>query len=94
MRHLQRSSLAPTLQDEQLDTLIADILQVFPLFGSHMIMGRLKAAGHHIPRARIIEAYARVHGRTGRFGDRSIHRRKYKVAGSNSLWHHDGQHGM
>ncbi|KAK7041382.1 hypothetical protein R3P38DRAFT_3260940 [Favolaschia claudopus] len=35
-----------------------------------------------------------VHGAPGEFGDRSIHRKAYKVAGANSLWHHDGQHGF
>ena len=95
IRRTYQSSTRPvsTLSDDDLDTLVADILQVFPAFGSRMIIGCLKAAGHHVPRARIVESYARVHGRTGRFGDRSIHRRKYQVPGSNSLWHHDGQHG-
>lgn len=47
-----------------------------------------------MPRERIIESYLRVYGTPGVFGDRAIHRRVYTVAGANSLWHHDGQHGM
>ncbi|KAJ6477881.1 hypothetical protein C8R47DRAFT_984653 [Mycena vitilis] len=81
-----------TLTDEQLDTLLVSMLEVFPDFGRRMLMGRLKAAGHHVPRDRITASYLRVHGAPGRFGLRLIHRRPYTVAGANSLWHHDGQH--
>ncbi|THH13742.1 hypothetical protein EUX98_g9686, partial [Antrodiella citrinella] len=52
------------------------------------------AAGHHVPRERLTLSYARVHGTPGIFGARTIHRRQYNVAGANSLWHHDGQHGL
>jgi hypothetical protein len=82
------------LTDEELDTVLTSILEVFPDFGRRMLIGRLKAAGHHVPRARIAASYLRVHGSPGRFGVRFIHRRPYNVAGANSLWHHDGQHGM
>ena len=58
-----------------------------------MIFGRLKAAGHHVPVERIAASYLRVRGTPGSFSGRTIHRRVYKVAGANSLWHHDGQHG-
>lgn len=59
-----------------------------------MIRGRLKAAGFNVPMDRIAGAYLRVHGAPGIFGGRAIHRRVYSVPGANSLWHHDGQHGM
>lgn len=81
------------LTDQQLDSLITDILEVFPAFGRRMITGRLKTAGHHVPRERIAASFLRVHGSPGVFGDRSIHRKVYKVTGANSLAHHDGQHG-
>lgn len=89
------SSTAPTsdISDDQLDTFIGAILEVFPAFGRNMIKGRLKAAGHRVPTERITAAYLRVHGPPGVFGDRAIHRKVYKVAGANSLAHHDGQHG-
>ncbi|KAF7345496.1 hypothetical protein MVEN_01568100 [Mycena venus] len=83
-----------TLTDSELDALLTSILEVFPDFGRRMLMGRLKSAGHHVPRDRITASYLRVHGTPGRFGVRSIHRKPYKVAGANSLWHHDGQHGL
>jgi hypothetical protein len=82
-----------TLTDEELDVLMTSILEIFPDFGRRMLMGRLKADGHHVPRARVTASYLRVHGSPGRFGVRFIHRRPYRVAGANSLWHHDGQHG-
>ena len=82
------------LTDEGLDAYLTSILEVFPNFGRRMLIGRLKADGHHVPRSRITASYLRVHGAPGRFGARSIHRRPYKVAGANSLWHHDGQHGI
>lgn len=81
------------ITNAQLDSLITEILEVFPAFGRRMITGRLKAAGHHVPRERIAASFIRVHGSPGIFGDRSIHRKIYKVAGANSLAHHDGQHG-
>lgn len=81
------------LRDNELDTLLADLLQTFPKFGRRMIAGWLQARGHRVPRVRITASYARVHGAPGVFGDRIIHRKVYNVAGANSLWHHDGQHG-
>ena len=81
------------ITDEQLDHLVFDILQVFPHFGRSMLHGRLQAMGHHVPRERLRLSYIRVHGVPGVFGDRTIQRKKYSVAGANSLWHHDGQHG-
>ncbi|GBE86435.1 predicted protein [Sparassis crispa] len=91
-----RSSTAPTSQltDDELDTFIAAVLDVFPDFGRRMLDGRLKASGHNVPRLRIAGSYIRVHGAPGMFGNRTIHRKVYKVAGANSLWHHDGQHGL
>ena len=83
-----------TLSDEQLDRLVADILEIFPSFGRRMLSGRLKASGHHVPRDRLTASYLRVHGSPGIFGDRTIHRKVYNVAGANSLAHHDGQHGV
>jgi hypothetical protein len=82
-----------TLTDDQLDQLVTSILEIFPRFGRRMLTGRLKDSGHHVPRDRLTASYLRVHGSPGSFGDRSIHRKVYHVAGANSLWHHDGQHG-
>lgn len=91
------SSTGPlsTLSDEELDSITRQIIERFPNFGRRMIDGHFKHLGHRVPRRRIQASYSRVHGpTTGAFGPRRIHRRVYKVPGSNSLSHHDGQHGM
>lgn len=82
------------LEEPELDQLILYILDAFPTIGRRMIDGHLKLLGHRIPRAQILASYARVYGAPqGSFGPYKIQRRVYKVAGPNSLWHHDGQHG-
>lgn len=90
------TSTAPpvsTFSDEQLDTMIREILTSFPDFGRKLIEGRLRTSGHRVPRDRVVASYARVHGPGAIFGDCTIHRQKYNVRGANSVWHHDGQHG-
>lgn len=83
------------LSDEDLDAIMSDILNTFPTFGRRMIDGHFKFLGHHIPRSRIQQSYARVHGPpVSAFGVRRIQRRVYNVRGYNSLCHHDGQHGI
>lgn len=79
---------------EALDFHVADILRSFPRFGREMISGALAARGFRVPRDRIEASYERVHGLPAIFGDRTIERRVYSVPGVNSLWHHDGQHGV
>lgn len=90
------SSTAPvsTLTDDELDLKVASILEVFPTLGRRMIIGRLRAQGHRVTEDRVVASYVRVHGAPGVFGVRNISRKTYSVPGPNSLWHHDGQHGM
>ena len=93
---IYRSSTRATtdISDGELDELMTSILQAFPSLGRRMIDGHLRYLGHLIPRPRIQASYARVHGAPSMgFGPRRIQRRVYNVAGPNSLWHHDGQHG-
>ena len=95
-RHFYTSSTSSlsTLSNKDLDSIMVDILNSFPSFGRQMIDGHLKFLGHHLPRLRIQESYARVHGPlVSAFGARRIERRVYNVCGYNSLCHHDGQHG-
>lgn len=82
-----------TLTDEELDAVIRSILEQFPDYGQRMLAGALRVMHHRVPRQRLTSSYVRVHGTPGAFGDRQIHRKIYSVAGANSLWHHDGQHG-
>jgi hypothetical protein len=82
------------LSDNQVGTIVSSQLQMFPNFGRSMMAGSLQVEGFNIPRQRVRESYDRIQGGpTARFGQRRIHRRAYQVAGPNSLWHHDGQHG-
>ena len=93
---IHTSTTAPTsnLLDHQLDRHMRDILAVFPHFGRIMIAGTLAARGHRVPDSRIRESYLRVRGAPPVFGTRRVVRKKYHVPGPNSLWHHDGQHGL
>ncbi|KAK6968904.1 hypothetical protein R3P38DRAFT_3244481 [Favolaschia claudopus] len=79
---------------EALDFHVRDILQLFPSFGREMISGALASRGFRVPRDRIEASYIRVNGLPPMFGERTVDRRVYSVPGVNSLWHHDGQHGL
>ncbi|KAL7277987.1 hypothetical protein ACG7TL_007940 [Trametes sanguinea] len=92
--HTTLTTPVSTLTDEMLDRTVADILTSFPNFGRRMIVGHLRSQGHHVPERRVAEAYVRVRGAPAIFGRRIIVRKKYQVAGPNSLVHHDGQHGL
>jgi hypothetical protein len=92
----QYNSTAPKmtpLTDEALDEIVAEVLQDFLDFGRSMIAGALKVRGVRVSSTRQRQSRVRVHGAPGVFGVRKIQRRRYKVPGANSLWHHDGQHG-
>jgi hypothetical protein len=89
-RHTRLSDIS----DEMLDDEVEIILRDFPHFGRRMIDGRLRHNGILTTRARISDSYRRVHGPPPAFGRRRIARRQYWVAGVNSLWHHDGHHGV
>lgn len=93
---LYRSSTAPVsvLSNDELDAILSHILTVFPDFGRRMIHGHLVHLGHHVPRQRIRESYERVSGSPAGLRAQQIGRRQYSVPGPNSLWHHDGQHGV
>lgn len=90
-----RSSDLSKLTDAQLDAIMLQIYTQFPTFGRTMIDGYLMQLGERVPRRRVKESYERVVGPSVRqFAQRRLWRRTYSVPGPNSLWHHDGQHGM
>lgn len=91
--HTSTTRQVSNISDEHLDQLMSELLEIFPNMGRSLIFGRFKSIGYHVPIQRITASYLRVHGTAGSFGVRAIHRRVYSVAGANSLWHHDGQHG-
>lgn len=81
------------MSDAELDALVRSILVSFPDLGRSLIDGAIKSEGHHVPIDRVRQSIERIRGVSGRFGLRTIHRRKYNVPGPLSLVHHDGQHG-
>lgn len=86
---------AVAMTDQEVDVAVAAQLEIFPNLGRSMIAGALRVAGHNIPRSRVRESFDRLQGGpSATFANRRIHRRAYCVAGPNSLWHHDGQHGI
>ena len=82
------------ISDEELDQYLVIIMQDFPSFGRWLATACLKANGVMVSERRVREALVHVNGVPGTFGGRRVHRRWYWVAGANSLWHHDGQHGI
>lgn len=92
---LYQSSTAPvsTLTDNELDSVLSYILEIFPAFGRRMITGHLKHMGHNVPRERLRSSYERVAGAPASLLAQPVQRKKYSVPHPNALWHHDGQHG-
>ena len=82
------------VSDEELDRHLAIIMQDFPSFGRRLATASLRANGVMVSEGRVRDSLTRVSGVPGIFGGRRVHRRRYRVAGANSLWHHDGQHGI
>ena len=81
------------IDDAELDWHLAIIIQDFPTFGRRLATASLRANGVIVSESRVRDSLTRINGAPGVFGGRRVHRRRYKVAGANSLWHHDGQHG-
>ncbi|CAL1702525.1 unnamed protein product [Somion occarium] len=52
------STPSSSLSDNELDLIMAQILQSFPSFGRHMIDGHLTHLGHTVSRARVQASYA------------------------------------
>ncbi len=47
-----------TLSDDELDNIMAQILESFPAFGRRIIDGHLKYLGYNVPRSRLQASYA------------------------------------
>ena len=81
------------LTEEEIDSILRQIYDVFPSFGREMIRAQFRLYGFRVSRERIRAAQERVIGPPPLFGCRRIERRVYHVAGPNALWHNDGWHG-
>jgi hypothetical protein len=66
-----------------------------PSCGLAYMIGALRALGQDVQEARIRAALVLSDPHRQFYQTRpAINRRPYKVTGPNSLWHHDGQHGL
>ncbi|CAC5388907.1 unnamed protein product [Mytilus coruscus] len=84
-----------TVDDNELDDIIRPLLDENPHLGYRSIQAHVKVKGHTCQENRIRDAIIRVDpaGTAFRWSD-TIHRRTYRVAGPNSLWHIDGNHKL
>lgn len=83
------------ITDSELDEIVEEFVSRFPTAGQKTLAGHLCTLGYHLQRARIRDSLYRVDpwGVEER-SRRVLHRRKYTVAGPNSLWHIDGHHKL
>ncbi|KAJ7035753.1 hypothetical protein C8F04DRAFT_1210195 [Mycena alexandri] len=82
------------LSDEDLDILLLRLRSHFRRAGLAMLDGMLRRLGHRVQRERVRQSLLRIDPVRRIFERIRIRRQIYSVAGPNSLWHHDGQHGM
>lgn len=82
------------ISDDELDTLLLLLRSHFRRAGLGMLDGMLRRLGHRVPRERVRQSLLRIDPVRRIFERIRIRRRIYSVPGPNSLWHHDGQHGM
>ena len=93
----RQRSVYSTITDDELDNLLSTIISENPQTGYKRMIGYLKVRHIIVQEKRLREAMRRVDPE----GDLSkslqlkvISRRKYKVKGTNSLWHIDGNHKL
>jgi hypothetical protein len=82
------------ISDNELDDLVIRLRRHFRRAGVTMLGGMLRRLGYRISRERISQSLVRIDPVQRVFQRIRIRRRVYSVPGPNSLWHHDGQHGM
>ena len=86
-----------SIDNEELDQLIQNILTEFPNTGYRRMTGFLRSRGLRVQQCRIREAMRRVNpaGVLLRALElRTIHRRRYQVYGPLALWHIDENHKL
>jgi len=91
---LRQDTRITSWTDNELDEALRRLRIRFPKAGISILRGQLERLGHHVPKERIRLSLLRIDPVRRVFERIRIGRRTYKVAGPNSLWHHDGQHGM
>lgn len=97
LRHRQPLSYTgpvSDLSDAALDELVVSLRLRYQRAGLSSLDGMIRASGHRVSRERIRQSLLRIDPVRRVFERITIRRRVYSVPGPNSLWHHDGQHGM
>ncbi|KAJ7477489.1 hypothetical protein FB451DRAFT_1032905 [Mycena latifolia] len=82
------------IPDDELDFLLLHLRSHYRRAGLGMLDGMLRRLGHRVPRERVRQSLLRIDPVRRILERIRIRRRIYSVPGPNSLWHHDGQHGM
>ncbi|KAG9271631.1 hypothetical protein AMEX_G14577 [Astyanax mexicanus] len=85
-----------TLSDEALDSSVLEIVSANDEIGPEAVRARLAGEGILVQRLRVRQSVIRTNpeGAALRTMSHRLHRRTYKVAGPNSLWHVDGNHKL
>lgn len=75
------------LTDNELDTLVQEILSITPQSGVGLVLGALRSSGLRVQRRRVLESLRRLDPIASALRQsRRIIRRTYRVPGPNSLW--------
>ncbi len=92
---LSVSSQYANLTDDELDGLVINVQQEFPMCGNQQMQGHLLSQGFRVQQSRIRESQRRTcpEGTMMR-RLRCLERREYRVAGPRSLYHIDGNHKL
>ncbi len=89
-RHCPTRPTMTPLTDAELDEVTSEVLRDFPDYGRGMIFGALISEGLHVSRERVDTSHLRVQGPPPPFCQRTVAHNSYRVPGTNSVWHHDG----
>ena len=88
-------SMYSEMTDEELDTIVHNIHQEFPMCGNRQMSGHLLSRGYRIQQQRIQESMWRVDPEGTLLRRLNvINRRSYSVPAPRSLYHIDGNHKL
>ena len=83
------------ISDNELDEMVKNAIGMNRKLGPNAIRARLSVNGHKLQRSRVRQSMLRVDpGGNALRTHFPIKRRKYRVAGPNSVWHIDGNHKL
>ncbi|XP_032366181.1 uncharacterized protein LOC116684911 [Etheostoma spectabile] len=94
--NLTRSASYSDMSDSALDEMVKEIVVGNDLLGPEAVRAQLRSQGIWVQRCRVRECMRRIDPRAAalRTMSQRLHRRAYRVAGPNSLWHLDGNHKL